>query len=146
MLPKCFQNGPKWGPDGLWSPVWAWEAVDLRSIDRPFGDHLGTSGTCVILSPTGTCDFRFHWLACKHEDRCKVCLENLIKIYSKIHQKLFQIASKKLPKQSRAGPRRPLESTWEWGTLPKRVSLAKLRPFGSQNWCQNPRGSLQKSI
>ena len=43
-------------------------------------------------------DFRFHWLACKHEDRCKVCLENLIKIYSKIHQKFFQIASKKLPK------------------------------------------------
>ena len=31
MLPKCFQNGPKWDPDGLWSPVWARERSQAAS-------------------------------------------------------------------------------------------------------------------
>ena len=28
---QFFQNGPKWGPDGLWSPVWARERSQAAS-------------------------------------------------------------------------------------------------------------------
>ena len=52
MLPKCFQNGPKWSPDGLWSPVWARERSEDASGQqnpghrtakpRPFGTQKST--------------------------------------------------------------------------------------------------------
>ena len=38
MLPKCSQNGPKWGPDGLWSPLWG-----LRRVRNRFWSKNGSS-------------------------------------------------------------------------------------------------------
>ena len=40
MLQKCFQNDPKWGPDGLWSPVWASDRFQGRFSGQNAG-HLG---------------------------------------------------------------------------------------------------------
>ena len=40
MLPKCFQNGPKWGPDGLWSPLGGGERFQPQILSENAG-HFG---------------------------------------------------------------------------------------------------------
>ena len=40
MLPKCSQNGPKWGLDGLWNPVWVPDRFQGRFSGQNAG-HLG---------------------------------------------------------------------------------------------------------
>ena len=47
-LQKCFQNGSKWGPHGLWGPVWIRERSQAASGQQNLA-HLGPKIQKVIF-------------------------------------------------------------------------------------------------
>ena len=134
---ECDFSGRGWD---MQSVLCSTSSTAIRMSVLTFVSRLGSVFGFVLHrhdrdpnAPTGIC-------------RCMVCLQILIKMFSKIDKKIIENASKMLPEWPQVGSRWPFESSLGSGTLPRRVPTVRPSHFWTPNWSQNRPGSLQKSI